>query len=133
MEGKVCTNCGEWKELTDYYVCTKRGARRGECKTCAREKRKAAYWENPELNKMQAYAWRDRNPERFKAIRDKYNAKPESKLQQKTYRQENKEKVYERQAKYKQNNKEKISKYSATYYQDNKDKITKRTAEYKFN
>jgi len=44
IEGKVCSGCGEWKPLNEFYNETAKGASQGQkqniCKECAKKRGK---------------------------------------------------------------------------------------------
>lgn len=106
---KKCKKCGETKPHTDFNKCaTNRDRLRGSCKDCGKKSSKAYY----DKNKIELYEkaklwklenkeklleihrnWRKNNPEKCKEIWNRHKVKPERKLYEKNYRNENREKL----------------------------------------
>lgn len=118
MKSKKCTKCEEIKPLDEF--CKHKGNKDGHsywCKECRKKPIK------PKLCEICG--------EEFKVNSNfqKYCEKC-SKIVNKKYYEDNKEKIKEYKKKYKQNNKEKIKKYKKEWYQRNKEYIKKCRKEY---
>ena len=76
--------------------------------------------------------YRQNNTDKILQRQAEYRQNNKDKILQRQaeYRQNNKDKILQRQAEYYQNNKDKIKQRDANYYQNNKDKIKQRDAEY---
>jgi len=98
MKQKVCSNCGETKDATEFHkrLCSTSGLR-SQCKKCEKAQAKAYYAVNSEKKKAQNKAWREANPEKKKALGKAWReANPEKKkAAAKAYWAANPEKVFE--------------------------------------
>ena len=103
MKTKVCTKCGEEKELTEFYK--KKGGKFGvtsSCKICDKADQAAYRKTNSEKIKARKAAYRKANPEKIKAKNS-------------AYYKANPEKVKASQAEYRKANPEKTKAYLAAY------------------
>lgn len=91
MEKKVCTKCGEEKDISEFYL------HRPECKICIKEYKKRHRDEYTEYERQR----RKKNPEHIKELRRKYyKINPEKrKEQQARYFQKHKAKIYDKDRK----------------------------------
>lgn len=109
-ETKVCSKCGQRKELIEFYRNKKsKDGFAYQCKQCA-----DAY----------SISYRDENKEKLKAyIKARYvENKEKQKDYLKSYREANKEKLVAKGKAYCEANKEKRGAYLKSYYASNKDK-----------
>ena len=140
IEGKVCSKCGEWKLLEEYYK--RKGGkdgRRSECKECLKEHRKA----NRERIKEQRKQYYQNNKEYIKERNKQYyqnnkeyykqhyqDNKEHYKEYGKQYRENNEEHIKERNKQYRENNKEYKKEYMKQYRENNKELIKERKKQY---
>lgn len=132
MVSKVCTKCGEEKELNNFYA-NKRGKdgkqaccilchkkyqeeNKGKIKNCS----KKYYQENKEKIKKH----RDEHKEKYKNYQKKYylEHQEESKIKQKKYRKNHKDEIKIRDKKYQEEHKEEKKIYDKKYELENKNK-----------
>jgi len=97
--GKVCTKCGEWKLLDDYYARkkTEPDKKHNQCKQCIKEKVRLYELDNKEKVATAHRIWRISNKERVDQT-------------QSAWRKNNPDKVREYQYKWNQANPEKVKK-----------------------
>jgi hypothetical protein len=77
---KWCNTCLELKPLADFYGSAgMRDGHRGDCKDCNREASKRRRAANRQAAIERTQQWRRENPERYRAYRTEYNARPERK------------------------------------------------------
>jgi hypothetical protein len=111
MEGKVCSKCGVWKPLEEYYK--KKGSkdgRRSACKECYKESCKRWRENNIEYRKEYEKQWRENNKEYTKEYQKQWRENnPEYKKQ---WRENNKEQIKEQIKQWRENNKEQIKEYN---------------------
>jgi hypothetical protein len=80
---KVCRSCGEARPLDEFYRAKgTRDGLRGECKSCNRAAKRERYAANPQKYVAMVRRWQRTNPARLREYRDKRNARPEIKRQQ---------------------------------------------------
>jgi len=106
METKICSKCGEEKELSEFVKdkhC-KYGVSR-QCKMCANESDRKSYLNNPEKAKEASKRYYLNNPEYSKQ-----------------YRISNPEKVKEAKKRYRIKNQEKLNETNKRYYLNNPEK-----------
>lgn len=119
---KVCTKCGEEKELSEYYK--KRNGLFSRCKTCSNKKSKE---------------WRKNNKERSIEIQKKHRENNKEKINERsrTYREKNKEVLREQKnknaKKYRERNKEKVKLSQKIYIEKNKEKLIDYHRNYRLN
>ena len=109
MKNKVCIECGENKNVSDFYVG------KNQCKECRKEYDKKYREENKEKIRDGMKKYYEENKEKFK----KYREENKEKIREgkKKYREENKEKI----KKYREENKERRKEYHKKYYEENKE------------
>lgn len=149
MKTKVCTNCGEEKELTEYSVrADSPDGFRNECHVCQKARQAAWYQKNKERQKAKSKAYREANYEAIKlAKREAYWADPEKhRKKKKKYYWENQEELNRRRArgnlseealvreretdkKYARANKEKLYAKRRLYYSDPENVIKRRKSQ----
>lgn len=79
---KKCKVCGQTKPLSDFYkMAEMRDGHRNDCKSCNLAAKARRYRENPEPAKERVRNWQAENPERVAEYRQRYNAKPERRAQ----------------------------------------------------
>ncbi|WP_051264166.1 hypothetical protein [Rhizobium leucaenae] len=96
-QGKVCTKCGEWKLLDEYYVRNKKEPekRHNQCKECIKAKVREYEVLNKDKLEPKKKVWRSANKEKINAV-------------QKIWRSNNPDKVREYQYKWNRKNPDKI-------------------------
>lgn len=68
-ESKTCTRCGEVKPLNEYGVQKNvKDGRKSRCKACLAELSRQYNANNPEKRRESERSWRDRNPNKVKAM-----------------------------------------------------------------
>lgn len=145
VENKLCSKCGEWKPLSEYYFKRKeKNQGFSWCVAChaiiiAENNRK-----NPEKAHARVIAWQKANPEKVRESRFKSRAKHAIRLREKArsqyaekrrekkrlYRQSNAEKIKARNAKYRAEHKAEINAYGHKYYAENADACNARIKEW---
>ena len=142
---KVCTKCGEEKEL-EHFAKAKSGkfGRKAECKSCQSQRFKKFYNENVEEQRQRSKDYieknaelvKQRNKEFYHANKDRLNAarkiardkeyseeKDKILTRNKAWRENNKDKVRETQKKYNEQNREKLRLVKDAWNKKNADKI----------
>lgn len=121
MEGKICTKCGEWKEINNFgFRDKKKGFYKTQCKQCENERHKKWVESHKENVRESKRKWREKNPDYSK----QYNLENKEKLaiRSKQYRESNKEHLKEKAKEYYQNNKEHIKERSKQWRDNNEEK-----------
>ncbi len=78
---KRCKVCGERKPLDDFYrAAGMADGYRNDCKVCNLAAKAARTARNPQPARDRAKKWQAENPERVKAYRKQYRARPERKI-----------------------------------------------------
>jgi len=156
MDTKICTKCGEEKELSEFYKKEiSRNSFYSNCKECCKkyyqnnkekikENVKKYKKNNPEKVKKCVERWIKNNPKKYKEQKRQW-AKNNSEKIKKNYKQwvknniekvilykrkwykKNLEKLKEKYKKYNQNNREKIKEQKKEYYKNNKEKIKEKS------
>lgn len=112
MITRICTKCGEEKELSGFHKsgCNKIG-RKPICKKCALIERKKYYKEHKKETAIATTKWNKEHPERRREISRNSAKKNYNKDKQAKWRRENPEKAKiianKHQKKYRKNNREK--------------------------
>ena len=126
MEKKVCTKCGEEKELSEYYIRNKKTNRiNSQCKTCSNKKNIEWSKNNKDKRNESSRLYREKNKERINESLKLYREKNKEILRYqknksaKLYREKNKEKIKESQKIYREKNKEKIKESQKIYRLNN--------------
>lgn len=111
MEKKVCTKCGEEKELSEYYK-SKKGklGRQAHCIICDKKIKKENYKLNKETIKEKSKKYYYNNLNYYKELK-------------KSYQKNNRGRLKEYKKNYKKLNNDKIKEYTKLYYQNNKEQI----------
>lgn len=100
METKICTKCGEAKELDLFYADkSKKDGKRNQCKECRREYDRKRRLENPEKAREDARKWRLENLEKYSENKRKWRLENSEKLRElkRKWRLENLETVSEKE------------------------------------
>jgi len=133
MQTKVCTKCGEEKELTEFYK--KKDGKFGVasfCKVCANAYYKQYYQENREsLIEYQKHYHQKNRESKLQYHRQYYQKNRESLSgYYRQYRQENREARREQQKQYRQENREYFAEYRKQYYQENRESVIEQQRQY---
>jgi len=122
MITKVCTKCGEDKELGEYYKSTRgRHGRKSRCRACNAKYRAANKGKIADRHAK----WYAANKDRVAASQAKWSSANKDKVAAKSarYRAAHKDKVAAYCAKYHAANKDRIAELGAKWYAANKDKV----------
>ena len=106
---KICSKCGETKELELFVKCKKcKDGTTNVCLSCRKENYKEYLIKNSERIKRQKKEWAINNPESIKSAQTKFRQNNPEKCAelQKTWRQNNPEKYKEHKKKYRKKNPE---------------------------
>ena len=147
-QGKVCTKCGKWKTLEEYYKNkASKDGKQSACKKCQKECQKQYRENNKEYTKEYGKQWRENNPKYSKQWRENnkehtkeygkqwresnpeyrkqhyQNNKEYEKKQHKQWCEQNKEYRKEKNKQWRGNNKEYIKEKSKEYRENNKEHI----------
>lgn len=127
MTTKVCSKCGEEKDIEEFY----KG--RATCKACRQEYNKKYYAENCEKLKENQRQWNENNRDKIKAHNKKYNElhREHLKEQSKKYYEENRESQLLNRRKYRIENREQIIEKRKLHYQENREKIIEERRKYR--
>lgn len=112
---KICKNCNEEKEITEFY--SNRGKPASQCKICVKSKQTKYYSENSE----KAKDYYQKNKDRINEVRRK---NPNKNIYWKEYYEKNKEVLLEKKRLYKKANREKIRIYENAYKKANRKRYT---------
>lgn len=126
MSQKQCSQCKEWKDLTEFFKeSAKKDGLRSNCRQCQNKRNRQHYQENRESEIEKVKRYRAQRPEWVRAYNEShYRNNHEYHLERgKKYREENREsrKTKARQN-YKENREKEIAKVR-NYQERNKDKI----------
>jgi hypothetical protein len=139
MEGRTCTNCGEFKLFSEFNIAENKASAdgstykkyRAKCKPCLKEKisqnnKRYLAKHGDEIRARHREQWRLKNPpketkpKRTPEEDEEYQKK--SKERKKKYYVENKEKYKEYRKQYYQNNKEKMKALTKKWMAENKER-----------
>lgn len=140
--GQICSNCGEYKEISEFYKS--KGSKFGylrKCKKCIiadrkeyvnknRDKvnsRNKGYYHTTTWRKEGMKKYKENNPEKIKESSDKWRKNNPEKIKerhQKWYK-ENKEESNLVTKEWRKNNREKVNGYSRDFRKKHKDKVLK--------
>lgn len=126
METKVCTKCGEEKDVSFFPK------RQRRCKACTKIYLAEYCKNNVERIKNRVKEYYEENKEYISKNIKKYTEENKEKIQErnKKWREDNKEKINKQRKEYRDNNKELISKQKKKYAENNKDLIKERSKRY---
>lgn len=115
---KICTNCNEHKNLTEFY--TKKNSSdgfRGQCKTCMKQKDKFWYINNKEKKEISVKKWRRNNRDKIKKYNKNFymNHPDASARYRRKWRSKNLKRDQETQRNWSRRNKNKICQYAANF------------------
>ncbi len=126
MPSKVCSVCGEEKELSEFYKdSTHYDGHHSECKCCHNIKCKKWREDNKELKAKNDRDYQIRNREKISNYQKEYRIrnKEKSKEYHKEYQRVNRVDLAEKQKAHRDSIKPEISKYSRMYYSRNRIRI----------
>ena len=123
MDYKICTKCGKKLEATTEFFYKRKSGKfglRADCKTCRTGVCKKYNKNNKKKLALKQKTWRNNNPEKVVASKRKYYINHKEKIcdEGKKWRNDNKERCVLRNKLYCENHKEEIK----IYYQNNKKK-----------
>lgn len=119
---KLCSKCKILKDFNDFHNCSKsKDGLKSSCKECRNSDN--AIRRKREDSKLKEREYRENNRERLKEYKREYylNNKEEILKNNKKYYNDNKDYINNRNSIYSINNKENISKYQKDYYINNKE------------
>lgn len=118
METKICTKCGEVKELDLFHADkSRKDGKYSQCKECKREAARKWRLENPEKVREHDRKWRLENPEKVREIHSEWRLENREKVKKKgreaarKWRRENLEKARENSRKWHLENLEKVTEH----------------------
>ena len=119
---KKCTKCSVEKPFSEFNKAKRaKTGLRSECKSCENQYQRQYCQENKE--KIAEYQ-REYQRQYYQENKEKIAE------EQRQYRQNNKEKIAERERRYYKKNKESLTEYKREYFQNNKEKIAERERRY---
>lgn len=131
---KECTQCGEVKELSEFYS---RKSKKGnsftsDCKKCRSNYSKSRYVNNKEHIDNVNREYRENNKEKVKAISDAWyeKNKHQASKKRKQKRIDNGDEIREKERVYRENNRESILEYRRSWNKENHDHVKKHHREY---
>jgi len=134
---KKCNECGQVKNVSEFYPRKDRNSYNSYCKNCDLKKAKKWRNKNPEKIKVLNKKYREENPEKIKKWGKKSYQKHKVKrrIHKEEYKKNNFEKVKQQErestAKWIKNNPEKVKEYRKKRYQKNKEKEKKDRVEWR--
>jgi hypothetical protein len=132
-EGKICTKCGEWKLLDEYYK--QKAGKHGLhswCKPCFLLSSKEYRANNKDTIAATKRKYREDNKEKVAAASKRWREenKDKKKADDAAWREENRERFLSTSAEYKKNNPEKVKEWKKDWAEKNPDKIREARKKY---
>jgi hypothetical protein len=126
-EKKICTKCGELKELSEFYFNKTRNTYRADCKECVKDKQHKYYKENTEQILKQKKEYNIKNKDIIKEKKQIHRLKNKDIIKEKKHISyvKNKDKINKKCREYRLKNRDTINKRLNKYYYENKDKLNK--------
>lgn len=133
MQTKVCTKCGQEKDLSLFVVKSKSpDGHAGECKECHNIRNRAKYWEDPitsrEINRNAMHRAYERNPNKFKEKSKAFSKNNPAKAKESRKKSDAKHKDKRRASKkdYVNRNRDKKKKWDETYKKKHKEELNRK-------
>jgi 5-methylcytosine-specific restriction endonuclease McrA len=126
---KICSKCGEEKDISEFYKGSGKYGRRSQCIICYNGK-VSEYREN---NKEKILETGKKYYQKHKKEKRKYYEDNKDSINeyQNKYREKHKEGLRQRRKEYRKNNREKIRARKKKYYENNKEKILEKSKKFR--